>query len=174
MSNVIIDFTARLNKKRQNEALKELIVASGWDIDGEVSSVNSDICFYLIDSVEPGKLIFGCKKDSIPHPNSSEVVHWGHFVLAWNVFADPKMAYDDKHMDNTMELVLRALPSLPEWPKLQKNALSIEAGKKAHILVVVDKNNLDAPHELIVAHSESPVLNAESIQSIVDSYINSQ
>lgn len=174
MSNAIIDFTARLNQKRQHEALKERVAASGWDIDSDSETVNSDICFYIIDRVEPGVLLFGCSKENIPHPGSSEIVHWGHFVLAWDVVADPKMAYDMIHKKNTMLLALRALPSLPEWEDFQERAFTIETGKKAHILVVVDRKNLEAPLELIVAHSEAPVMNAESIQAIVDSYTKSQ
>lgn len=171
---VIIDFTAHLNKKRQNDALKERIAASGWEINGDVSSVNSDLCFYLIDSKEPSVILFGCSKDAIPPPGSQDIVHWGHFVLAWDVIADPEMTFDDKHKKITMQLALRALPSLPEWSSFLSKALETEENKKAHILVVIDRKDMDAPLELIVAHSESPVMNSESIQSIVDSYIRSQ
>lgn len=173
MPSAIIDFTARLNQRRQNEALKERAVAVGWKIDRGISTQNSDVCFYIIDRVEPSVLLFGCRKESIPLSGSPEIVHWGHFVLAWDVIADARMSYDEQHKKNTMELVLRALPSLSEWREFQKRAFSIAAGKKAHILVVVDRNNLEAPLELIVAHSESQVMNAESIQSIVENYTKS-
>ena len=49
-----------------------------------------------------------------------------------------------------------------------------DGAKKPHILVIIDRANLESPLELIVAHSESPVMNSESIQSIVDSYIKEQ
>lgn len=169
--NVIIDFTAHLNKKRQNEALRERIAASGWEIEGDVSSVNSDVCFYLIDSKEAGVVLFGCNKNRIPQSGSLDIVHWGHFVLAWDVIADPEMPFDETHKQNTMQLALRALASLSEWQSFAEKALATEGNKKAHILVIIDRKNLDAPLELIVAHSESPVMNSESIQSIVDNYI---
>ena len=172
--SIVIDFTAHLQKKRQAEALKERIAASGWDIDGDVSSIDSEICFYLIDSKESGVVLFGCSKDSIPAPGSLEIVHWGHFVLAWDVIADPEMPFDETHKLNTMQLALRALPGLTEWQSFSERAFSTEEAKKPHILVIIDRANLESPLELIVAHSESPVMNSESIQSIVDSYVKEQ
>jgi hypothetical protein len=166
-----IDFTTHLNRKRQTEALKVRIEASGWDIDCDISSVDSEVCFYLIDSKESGIALFGCSKETIPEKGSPEIVHWGHFVLAWDVIADPDMPFDNKHKQNTMELAIRALPSLPEWQEFADRAFSTDGTKKPHILVLIDRASLDSPLELIVAHSESPVLNPESIQSIVDNYI---
>ena len=172
--SIVIDFTARLQKKRHAEALKERIAASGWDIDGDVSSDGSEICIYLIDSKESGVVLFGCSKDSIPTPGSVEIVHWGHFVLAWDVIADPEMQFDETHKLNTMQLALRALPGLTEWQSFSERAFTAEGAKKPHILVIIDRANLESPLELIVAHSESPVMNSESIQSIIDSYVKEQ
>lgn len=169
--SIVIDFKAHLQKKRQAEALKERIDASGWDIDCDVSSIDSEICFYLIDSKESGVILFGCSKDNIPFPGASEIVHWGHFVLAWDVIADPEMPFDETHKLNTMQLALRALPGLAEWQSFSESAFSTEGANKPHILVIIDRASLESPLELIMAHSTSPVMNSESIQSIVDSYI---
>ena len=84
------------------------------------------------------------------------------------------MPFDETHKLNTMQLALRALPGLTEWQSFSERAFSTEGAKKPHILVIIDRANLESPLELIVAHSESPVMNSESIQSIVDSYVKEQ
>lgn len=174
MSTSVIDFTARLNKKRQTEALKERIAASGWDIDSDISSVESEVCFYLIDSKDAGVVLFGCSKKNIPDNGSPEIVHWGHFVLAWDVIVDPEIPFDETHKQNTMELAIRSLPSLPQWKEFADRAFCTDEENKPHILVIIDRANLDSPMDLIVAHSKSPVMNSESIQSIVDNYVKAQ
>lgn len=173
MSSKVINFSDHLKKKQDRAALKERIAISGWDIDNEVKGLDSEVCIYLIDSKEDGVILFGLKKADFPASDSEEVIHWGHFVLAWDVIADPKMAFDDTHKKVTMDFAVKALPSLSEWSSFAERAFDTAPDHKAHILVIIDRKNLDNPLELIVAHSTAPIMNPESIQSIVDSYINS-
>jgi len=168
----IVDFMARLHKKQKKKALKEKISASGWVIeDNGVRALDSEICVYIIDTTSEGVMLFACNKADIPAPHSDKVIHWGQFVLAWDVIADPAMAFDETHKFNTIDFAMRALPSLDQWPEFLNKACNTAENMTAHILVIVDRQNLDAPLELIVAHATSQVLNAESIQSIVDNYI---
>lgn len=167
---IVVNFTSHLHNKFQTEILKERITDSGWTIDSDVSSVDSEVCVYLIDNKEDGIVLFGCKKNDFPEPDSNKVIHWGHFVLAWDVIADPSMSFDEIHKNNTMQFALRALPGLPEWSSFSEKAFSTKEMQKAHILVIIDRKNMDSPLELIVAHSELPVMNSESIESIVASY----
>lgn len=164
----IINFTARLNKKRDKEKLRECLAASGWEIDCDIESVDSEICIYLIDSQEDGIVLFGCKNSDLTR--KTKTLPWNQFVLAWDVIADPGMPFDETHKRNTMDFALRALPGLSNWPAFSKNAFEVEDGKKLHILVIIDRSDMESPLELIVAHSNSPVMNSESVQAIIDSY----
>ncbi|MBL4869291.1 MAG: hypothetical protein JKY67_23255 [Pseudomonadales bacterium] len=71
-----------------------------------------------------------------------------------------------------MKFALRALPGLKEWPSIKERAFNTRPGQKSHILIIIDRENMDNPLELIVAHSESPIMNQESIRSIVDNYLD--
>ena len=137
-----------------------------------MTSVESEFCIYIIDTKSDGVILFGCDHSDIPSPYSDEIIHWGHFVMAWDVIADPKMSFDAKHKNTTISFAMRALPGLKEWPATLERSLNRSEDMKSHILVIVDRKNLEAPFELIVAHSASPVMNEESIRSIVDRYIN--
>lgn len=172
--SVIIDFSAYLKKKQDKERLKEIINTSGWEmgISDFVQSGDSDICIYLIDTREKGILLFGCHKSDFLPPGSDDIIHWGHFVLAWDVIADPEMPFDEAHKKNTMEFAVRALSGLDDWTEFSVKAFGTGPGKKAHIMVLVDRKNMEQPEELIVAHSESPVLNVESVQTIIGNYLN--
>lgn len=170
----VLDFTARLARKRGLEKLTERISVSGWNIDCEAVNLESDLCVYLIDSKESCVILFGCKKDSIPDQelNKNEIVHWGHFVLAWDVIADPSMPFDAKHKSVTMNMALKAIPSLKEWPNLYQKLFNSDEGKTPHLLVVIDRENMESPLDLIVAHSNSQVMNKDSIFAIVKNYIS--
>jgi len=171
--NVVLDFSTHLKRKQDKERLKEIINTSGWEMDyfDFVRSGNSEICIYLIDTREKGILLFGCDMAELDTLGSEKTIHWGHFVLAWDVIADPEMPFDEVHKNNTMEFAVRALSGLSEWKSFSHKAFNTAPGKKAHIMVLVDRNNMEQPQELIVAHSESPVLNVESVQSIVGNYL---
>ena len=49
--NNVADFTKRLQVKLKKERLKEIVSASGWEINGDVID-GSEVCVYLIDSTE--------------------------------------------------------------------------------------------------------------------------
>ena len=171
VNTVVADFSKHLKNKRDSEILKKRIETAGWSITADVRDNDSEITVYLIDSKEDGIVIFGCKKADFPNLGSPDIIHWGHFVLAWDVIADPDMAFDDEHKKNTMQFAVRALPALDEWPSFSKRAFDTENGKKSHILIIVDRNDMLQPMELIAAHSTSPVMNVESVKSILSSYI---
>ena len=170
----IIDFSAILKKKQDREMLKERISVSGWTITDEVLATNSDACVYLMDSQEEGVLLFGCKRSDFSEPNSNNIITWKDFVLAWDVIADPEMAFDETHKQNTMKFSLRALPSLEQWIPFTEKAFDMKPNLKVHIFVIIDRMNLEAPLILIAAHSDTPVMNRESINAIVDTYLDSQ
>lgn len=171
----VVDFTWHLSQKKKKLNLKEKIAASGWTIEGgNVTSVDSELCIYIIDTESDGVILFGCDKSDIPIPGSEKVIHWGHFVMAWDVIADASMSFDETHKHNTISFAVRALPGLEEWPSILERASKKSEDIKSHILVIVDRKNMDRPFELIVAHSESPVMNEESIRSIVDTYISEE
>lgn len=170
---VVIDFSSHMKKKQNKQALKECIAASGWSITNEVIDTNSEACVYLIDKQEDGVLLFGCKKADFPEHGSKDLMHWGQFVLAWDVIVDPDMAFDEVHKQNTMRFALRSLPRLSQWSSFCDKAFNVETGHTVHILIIIDRQNLEGPWELIVAHSKSPVMNSESIQSILDGYLKS-
>lgn len=170
--NNVADFTKRLKMKQKNERLKEIVSASGWEIDGEVLD-GSEVCLYLIDSKDSAIVLFGCKKLDLIEPEEDDAIHWGHFVAAWDVIADPAMPYDEKHKEITTKFVLRALPTVALWPPVLKKVLSETDKQRPHILIIIDRGNMEAPLDIILARSESLLMNTESIQSIIDNYRSS-
>lgn len=170
--NNVADFTKRLKMKQKKERLKEIVSASGWEIDGDVLD-GSEVCVYLIDSVEAATVLFGCKKLDLIEPDEDDAIHWGHFVSAWDVIADPAMPYDEKHKEITNKFVLRALPTVALWPPVLKKVLSEADKKRPHILIIIDRDNMETPLDIILARSESLLMNTESIQSIIDNYRSS-
>jgi hypothetical protein len=173
MSNSIIDFEKHMNLKRQKEALKKIIESSGWTIDTPVDSIESDICIYLIDSKESCVVLYGCQLEQILSPGHKNNIHWGHFVLAWDVIADPRMNFDEVHKNNTIEFSLRALPGLGMWNNIEQKIKDKPDNSKAHVLVFIDRENMNAPLEVIVAYSEAAVMNGASINAIVKEYVDS-
>ena len=167
--NNVADFSKHLKKKQKKERLIEIVSASGWELDGDVLE-DSEACVYLIDSQTNAIVLFGCKKKGFVSPGSDNVIHWGHFVAAWDVIADPDMPYDAKHKENTVDFAMRALAGAELWPPLLKKLLSDTEMTRPHVLVIIDRSDLDVPLDVILARSESLLLNTESIQSILDSY----
>ncbi len=167
--NNVADFSKHLKKKQKKERLIEIVSASGWELDGDVLE-DSEACVYLIDSQTNAIVLFGCKKKDFVSPGSDNVIHWGHFVAAWDVIADPDMPYDAKHKENTVDFAMRALAGAELWPPLLKKLLSDTEMTRPHVLVIIDRSDLDVPLDVILARSESLLLNTESIQSILDSY----
>jgi len=174
MSNNVVSFTftTRLKNKQDRSKLAEVIEDSGWTIDSEIGSVESDVCVYLIDSKEPGIVLFGCKKDEFAKPGTKDIIHWGHFVLAWDVIADPSMAFDATHKKNAIGFVLRALPGLPQWHSIKDRTFKFRSEETSHMLIIIDRENMDCPLDVIVAHSKAPIMDQESIQSIIFNYLN--
>ena len=170
--NNVADFSKHLKKKQKKERLTEIVSASGWDIDGEVVE-ESDACVYLIDYQTNAIVLFGCAKKDFIGPGSDDVMHWGHFVAAWDVIADPDMPYDAKHKENTINFAMRVLPGTELWPQMLKKVLSDTETKRPHVLIIIDRSDLDAPLDIILARSDSILMNAESIQSIIDNYKDS-
>ena len=172
--NTVIDISARLARKRDLEKLKERIAASGWDIDSEDVNLQAELCVYLIDSKESCVVLFCCNKDSFPDRdiNPEDIVHWGHFVLAWDVIADPTMPFDRKHKEVTIGMVRKALLGVEGWPDTHRKLFGTADGNTPHLLVVIDRDNSEFPLDLIVARTNSPVLNSESVHKIVNNYIS--
>ena len=167
--NNVADFSKHLKMKQKKERLIEIVSASGWELDGDVLE-DSEACVYLIDSQTNATVLFGCKKKDFIPPGSNDVMHWGHFVAAWDVIADPDMPYDAKHKENTINFAMRALPGTELWPQLLKKVVSDTEKARPHVLIIIDRGDLDAPLDIILARSESLLLSTESIQSILDSY----
>ena len=57
----VADFLKHLKKKQKKERLKEIVSASGWELDGGVLD-DSEACVYLIDSQTNTIVLFACKK----------------------------------------------------------------------------------------------------------------
>lgn len=174
MGNSIVDFEKHLTIKRQKETLKKIIESSGWTIDSPVNSINSDVCIYLIDSKESCVVLYGCHMGQLLPPGHKSIIHWGHFVLAWDVIADPRMMFDEVHKTNTIDFSLRALPGLALWKVTEQKIKNKPEDKIAHVLVFIDRENMNEPLEIIVAHSESAVMNEASLNAIVKQYVESK
>lgn len=158
--------------KLKKERLKEIVSVSGWEINGDVID-GSEVCVYLIDSSESAIVLFGCKKLDLIKPDEDDAIHWGHFISAWDVIADTEMPYDEKHKDITKKFSLRALPTIALWPPVLKKVLSEIDKRRAHILIIIDRDNMESPLDIILARSESLLMNTASIESIIDNYKDS-
>lgn len=168
MSNTnVIDFISHFDKKQRRERVREQLSASGWDVSAATDVLNSDMCVYLMDTKESAVLMYGTSFSKLPNENEVPSVDWQHFVLAWDVIADPEMPFDETHKRATIELSLSVLSSIDNWG-ICRERLCSEQDKKPHLLVLIDRENMMAPKELIVAYSESQVLNADSLQAIVN------
>lgn len=171
-SDNVTDFMTRLKKKQKKMRLEEMLSASGWELNDERLD-ESEACVYLIDSIVHSIILFGCKKADFIDIDSDDYIHWGHFVAAWDVIADPDLPFDDKHKANTIEFVLRALPGVALWHPILNKVLSETEIKRAHILIIIDRDNTYEPLDIILARSDSLLMNTESIQSIIDNYKDS-
>lgn len=117
-------------------------------------------------------ILFGTKFDQLPIAGEKASIDWQHFVLAWDVIADPEMPFDQTHKRSTMDLSLSALGGVENWESCRKRLCGAQDNKRPHLLILIDRENMNAPRELIVAYSESRVLNTESLRAIVDSYMS--
>ena len=172
--NTVIEFGPRLRKKREKAHMKKRIANAGWIIDGDVQNTDSDVVVYLMDCDEAATILYGCKKTDFPELGSKEIIEWRYFLGAWHVIADPDMGFDQKHKEVTMGFALRALPGLAEWPAIATQAFSTKPSDRAHIFVISDRDDIEGPMAIIVAHSTAPVMNTESVQAILDSYYKAQ
>lgn len=166
----IIDFKSSLANKQQKERLKADIAKKGWAID-HVSSTHSDLCVYIMDSTECGIILFGCGVDKF-NISSNEIIHWGHFVLSWDVIADPSMPYDSTQKITVIELLVKALPGLKNWSEVSEKISNNNNEGKAHILIIVDRKDFEQPLDIIVARSNAVVLNSKSITAILREYLS--
>ena len=159
-------------RNRKNIAdLKKNISNAGWSINSDPAASLSEACVYLVDTSEPAILMFGCAVDKLAL-NSQTSVHWGHFVLAYDVIADPEMPFDETHKNITIEMAISSLPGLPVWGGVHKKIMSAGDGYKPHIVVVIDRANMEQPAQIIVAYSTEPLMNEKSITSIVRGYLD--
>ena len=165
----VADFMKRLKAKQKKERLKEIVSASGWELNGEFFD-ESDLCIYLIDSIERAIVLFGCKKELLVEKSIDDYSHWGHFVAAWDVIADPDMPFDEEHKTQTIKLALEALQGVALWRVIVNKVQAGMGNKRPHILVIIDRTNTLEPLDIILARSESLLMNTESIQSIIDNY----
>ena len=154
--------------------MKKRIAGSGWTIEDDVQRLDSEVVVYLMDSEEAAVLLYGCKKTDFPEPGSGKIIEWKHFLGAWHSIADPVMGFDDRHKEVTMEFSQWALPSLAEWPGIVNLAFNTKHGNRTHLFVVSDRNDIEGPMTIIVAHSTEPVMNTKSVQAILDAYYEAQ
>ena len=168
----VIDFVSYLKRNQSKERLAEEIEASGWEITHEINSVDSDLCVYLIDTKESGIILFGLSVDELPAPSSNQSIDWQHFVMAWDVIADPEMPFDETHKQTTMGMSLKALSGLDEWVNCYRRICQKRGQKKSHLLVLINRENMSTPEDLIIAYSESKFLNTDSLHAIINSYIS--
>lgn len=171
-NNNVVDFFTHFEKKQNQQRLQEELNASGWEISDEINSTDSEVCVYLMDTKEPCVILFGTKFDQLPIAGEKASIDWQHFVLAWDVIADPEMPFDETHKRSTMDLSLSALGGVENWESCRKRLCGAQDNKRPHLLILIDRENMNAPRELIVAYSESRVLNTESLRAIVDSYMS--
>ena len=169
MSNVI-NFIPHFEQKKNRQRIEEELNASGWEITDEINCLDSDFCVYLMDTKEQCVILFGAKLESLPLTGGASI-DWHHFVLAWDVIADPEMTFDETHKRHTIDMSLSALSGITEWDHCCERICKVESNKTPHLLVLIDRKNIEMPAELIVAYSESKVLNTDSLHAIVNSYI---
>ena len=168
VSNVI-NFIPHFEQKKNRQRIEEELNASGWEITDEINCLDSDFCVYLMDTKEQCVILFGAKLESLPLTGGASI-DWHHFVLAWDVIADPEMPFDETHKRHTIEMSLSAVSSIDAWANCRDRLCTASDNKKPHLLILIDRENMRSPKELIVAYSESNVLNADSLHAIVDSY----
>lgn len=170
MSNVI-NFISHFEKKQHKQRLAEELNASGWEITDEIGNLESEVCVYLMDTKEACVILFGTDLASIPVTSDNDSINWQNFVLAWDVIADPEMPFDETHKQSTISMSLKALSGIEDWETFRGRLAGAKDTKKPHLLVLIDRDNSQSPRELIVAYSESNVLNADSLHAIMNSYV---
>lgn len=169
-NNNVIDFISHFKEKQKKARLTEELSASGWEITDELDSISSDVCVYLMDTKEPCVVLFGVSHAELSM--NKDVTDWQHFVLAWDVIADPEMPFDEVHKQSTIGMFLKALSGIEDWETFRARLAGAKDNKKPHLLVLIDRENTQSPRELIVAYSEASVLNADSLHAIVNSYVS--
>lgn len=167
----VVDFFPHFKRKQNKQLLQEKVNAAGWEMDTEITGIDSDVCLYLMDTKESSLILFGTQFEHLPTVDAA--VSWKNLVLAWDVIADPEMPFDETHKRSTIELSLECLAGVENWASCRERLLNVqkEKEKRAHLLVLIDREDTQGPRELIVAYSKDPVLNKDSLHAIVESYL---
>lgn len=138
----IIDLTSIIKQRKSNGQLVESLAKNGWSVRTGGEFNNGSVIIYLKDMFSESVLAFGLDKNSFMAEVSRGEVHWGHFVLAWDVVIDTELPHDDIHINETMKIFIKSLGRL----KIRTEILNYcEGAGSFGIIVVVDRNNMEEP-----------------------------
>lgn len=162
--NNVYNFTSNLEMKKLAAEFANSLEVDGWTSIGKTVTSGSDLIFYLVDSSAVGMAIFGIHNNQLEEAKREGLVHWGHFVLSWDVLVDESMPHDDTHIKNTLEIFLRAFPLLPNALKISS---STEKGGRIHVVVLIDRNDMNGPVSIASVNSNLLILDESHLKTIL-------
>lgn len=153
----IYDLTAILKLQRNASLLIETLLDDGWVVSGgkETRKVSGVIC--LKDHSSDVVLAFGLDKKAFSAEVAKCNVHWGHFVLAWDVLVDPELPHDDVHRAETLKMFLASFGTIESSKEFLNDVNHLQS---FGLVVVVDRCKLDGPisYELVTIEKIIQVL----------------
>lgn len=165
--NVVL-FEPRLRAKKQmarlGQEVTKKIDESGWTLADPVKSPGSEVCVYLLDADNGTALAFG---NSFSDYATCPAGEWCDLVNAWDVVADPDLCCDKAHLEVTAELARRAIA----FANLLPEASAISDGQRLHLILVIDREDLEAPLASVPAISNAPIMNATSVRAILNRWL---
>tara|TARA_R110002167_G_scaffold204404_9_gene408566 strand:- start:46938 stop:47468 length:531 start_codon:yes stop_codon:yes gene_type:complete len=165
----VVSIVPRLEAQQEKQRLSELLARelddSGWTLAGSVEAGDSEVCVYLLDSETDAALVFGSQRSEFP---ISSLLDWPDLIQAWEVVADPELAFDDEHLRVTTVLAQQAISHAGLLPELS----AVGDGQRVHLIVVLDRDDWTKPAFSLVAVSSAPVLDAVSVKSVLLGWIN--
>lgn len=163
----IVLFEPRLRERQQKMRMEEALAnpkgIAGWLLADPATLPGAELCVYLMDAENGTALAFG---NSMAELTASAAGKWHDLILAWDVVADPNLPCDKTHLEVTSELARRAINSAQVLPNL-----SVQDEQRIHLIVVLDRHNLDSPYALVPAVSYAEILNPESVRAIIDAWL---
>ncbi len=157
-------YNARQQKQRLTVELTRRMDQSGWSLAGTPGDSDSDVCVYLLDSESSAAFVFGSKYDAFDISIPGE---WHDLVNAWDVVADPDLPCDGEHLHVTAELARRAIVSA----RLQPDPSMVPAGHRVHLILIIDRKDLEKPLAAVAAISNAPIMDAVSVREILSRWV---
>ena len=166
LENKIIDAKSVFLRCKSLRNLEAELASAGWISTFRSLPDESTLQVYVVDTIVPSVALIGLNRADFMKRAVAGKIHWGHFVLAWDVLVDPELPHDDVHRISTMNLLIDSLATTTAWLKIKSEILGQPYSK---IFIAVDRSNMEEPGGYRIERSENISLNYSEWTTVLGS-----